>query len=455
MNFTRSTTLTPAEIRSLWLATGAGLFITGAFAAAVAGGMKYVMIAVAVLMAAWVYRKPNEGIAAGSIYLIACNVVFPHSARFDWTRDPWEMRYWAAGLLIITLAACAGVGVRNLFRVPASVKVFLLVAVAAAFVGFSKGGSLSYGGRQFYGSLLLVVYFAIAYRVGDEELFLRRLRAAGLAGGILFFLYFVSTFGEYGFHKELTTLGMQEGTVAILCVAVGLTRKSVAWIVAGAVTFAVPALLFWRHVVLMCIFGFLLALAMKAAAKKTQFILYCASAVLVIPSMFPAGAGLILERALNSATIERILPGGAGDVTSLQDRVIQLTAALEVLQRSPLLGDGFGNEIAWDSVTRGVVAQAFVDNGWAYVAVKMGIIGLIAFGWFLYTVLSCVSRSSLAISVALLSIIVISQFSEPDFFQFSTAPLCGALAGLLCSTRLRDRENFVVHRLDAALSPGA
>lgn len=455
MNIPRAVTVTASDTRSLWLATFAGLFIAGASVAAVAGGMKYVMITLAICMAAWVYKRPSEGIAAGTVYLIACNVVFPNSARFDWAIDPWEMRYWAFGLLVITLAACVGVGVRNLFRVPSALKAFLIVAVAAAFVGFSKGGSLSYVGRQLYGSLLLVAYFAIAYRIGDEELFLRRLRAVGLVGAVLFFFYFAAIFSEYGFHKELTTLGTQEGTVAILCVAVGLARKSIAWIVSGAITFAVPALLFWRHVVLMCIFGFLLALAMKASTKKAKFVLYCASAVFVIPSMFPSGAGLILERALSNATVERILPGGAGDVSSLQDRVIQLTTAFDVLQKSPLLGDGFGNEVSWEGAIRGVVTQAFVDNGWAYIAIKMGALGLMAFGWFLFVVLRCVSSNSLAISVAVLALILVANFSEPDFFQFTTSPLCGALAGLLCARRMKEEGGLAVDTIELAPAPGA
>lgn len=450
----RHEALTPCQIRSLWVTAAAAFFIAGASVAAVAGGMKYVVIALAVLMAGLVYKKPNEGIAAGVVFLIACFVVLPPSGRFDGTIENWEMYYWAGGLLIITLAAGAGLGVRNLLRVPAAVKVFLLVAVAAAFVGFSKGGSLSYVSRQLYGSILLAVYFAIAYRIGDEELFLRRLRTAGLMGAVVFFLYYAAVFSEYGFHKEMTMLGTLEGTIAILCVAVGLPRKSLAWVISGAITFAVPLLLFWRHVILMCVFGVFLTLAMKAATKKAKLVFYSASALLLIPSMFPWGAELIAERAMNSAAVERVLPAGARDASSLMDRDLQLLAGVEVLQRSPLLGDGFGNELAWDSPVRGAISQAFVDNGWVYVAVKMGVLGLIAFGWFLFTVLRCVSRNSLAISVAVLALILIAQFSEPDFFQFASSPLCGALTGLLCAQRMKEKQRSHGRSSDDACPPG-
>jgi hypothetical protein len=436
MNSARSMTFTSSEIRSLWLTTAAGLFIVGASVAAVVGGMKYVIIALAVLIARWVYKKPNEGIAAGTVFLIACNVVFPPASRFDWATEPWEMRYWASGLLIITLAAGVGIGVRNLLRVPAAAKVFLLVAVAAAIMGLSKGGSLSYVGRQLYGSILLVVYFAIAYRIGNQELFLRRLRTVGLLGAIGFFFYYAAVYSEYGFHKELTVLGTLEGAIAILCSTVGLTRKSLAWTVSGLIMLGVPLLLFARHAFLMGVLGILVALANIATTKKTKFIMYAASALLLIPSIFPWGAELILERLLNSRSIERMLPSGASDASSLADRGLELVASIEVLRGSPLLGDGFGNELVWDSPAHGAAfAQAYVDNGWGYIAVKMGALGLLAFGWFLFIVLRCLSRNALPISVSLLAIVLVAQFSEPAFFQFSTAPLCGALAGLLVARR--------------------
>src|SRR3974390_3730990 len=171
MNSTRSMTFTSTGIRSLWRTTAAGLFIIGASVAAVAGGMKYVIIALAFLIARWFNKKPNEGIAAGTVFLIACNLVFPPASRFDLATEPWEMRYWASGLLIITVGAGAGIGVRNLLRFPAAAKVFLLVAVAAATMGLSKGGSLSYVGRQLYGSTFLFGFLAISYRIREGTAF--------------------------------------------------------------------------------------------------------------------------------------------------------------------------------------------------------------------------------------------------------------------------------------------
>jgi len=101
--------------------------------AALAGGMASLMMVLAVALAVRVWLRPEEATPAGALFLIACNVLLPTSARYDWSwRDykPWEMYYWAAGLLVITLAAVARIGIRVLLRVPASVKAFVLVAIA-------------------------------------------------------------------------------------------------------------------------------------------------------------------------------------------------------------------------------------------------------------------------------------------------------------------------------------
>jgi hypothetical protein len=340
--------LTPRQLKGALLGSTALLLLVALPLLWMTGATKYFVLLLAVWLAVLVYKEPHEAISAGILYLLACNVVLPVSA-FDSTIEPWQMYYWASGLLIITLAAGVRIGLTNLLRVPTSVRVFLLVAVLAAFAGLRHGGSFSYVSRQLYGSILLVVYFAIAYHIGDEELFLRRLRVFGLVCVAVFFVYYASIFKEYGFHKELTALGTLEGIVAILCVVAGLIEKKRSWVVSGLIILCVPLLLFARHAILTFVIAIAIALAMKASTKRSKLLFYSAAVLVLIPSIFPAGAEIVLERAMNSVALETMLPGGTRDVTSLMDRNLQLLAALDILQHSPLLGDGFGNELAWDS----------------------------------------------------------------------------------------------------------
>jgi hypothetical protein len=401
--------------------------------------MKYLVIAVAVWIAVLVFQNPKEAISAGILFIIACNVLLPSSSRFDVSQDAWELYYWATGLLIVTFAAALRLGPRTLMRVPASVKVFFLVASAAALVGFSNGNSPSYVIRQFYGSLLLVLYFAMAYRAGDERLFLRRLRTFGVLCAAGFFVYYAAIFSQYGFHKEITTLATLEGVVAILCVVTGLVERRLSWIASGLFLFCVPLLLFWRHVILAFVFAVSLAVAVKASSKSLKFICYSAAIFVLLPSMFPSGAAIVLEKLMNTPTIENFLPEGTRDVTSLEDRAIELGLSLDTLRAHPVFGSGLGSEFTWEGVTQGATARAYVENGWAYVAVKMGGMGLLAFSLFLFTTMRCLSKNSLAISVAFLTFVGVILFSEPALFQFTTSPLAGALAGLLYARR-SDKE---------------
>jgi hypothetical protein len=407
--------------------------------AALVGGMAFLMMVLAGALAMRVWLRPEEATSAGVLFLFGCNVLLPSSTRYDWSWQdykPSEMYYWAAGLLVITLAATARIGIRVLSRVPAPVKAFVLVAIAATAVGFAKGNAPSYVVRQLYGSLLLVAYFAIAFHVGNEELFLRRMRTFGLLCAAGFFVYYAAEFGEYGFHKEMTSLGTLEGAAAILCFAKGLTEKRLGWIVATAILLAVPVLVFERRVFFTFAVAVALVFAIKTSSKRARFV-YVAVAVLgILPGILPSGAAFVLERLKSIPGVEEVLPSGGADVNSLMDRAVQLGLSLEILRRSPVLGDGFGAEITWDRpYSQDTVQQAYVDNGWAYLAVKMGGVGILVFGWFLVTALRCVSRESLGLSACLLALLLVTMFTEPVVFNFNTSALVGSLAGLLCANR--------------------
>ena len=425
-------------VLSLW----AGLFCLLPVAA-LCGGMAFVIIVLAAGLAVLVWSRPKEAASAGVLFLIACNVFFPTSARYGWAwRDyePWQMQYWALGLLIITLAAAARIGIGVLWRIPASVKAILLVSALATLVGFARGNAASFIIRQLYGSLLLVAYFAFAYHAGDEELFLRRLRKFGLLCAGAFFVYYAAEFTEYGFHKEITNLGTLEGGVAILCFAKGLAEKRRGWMVSALVLMAVPFLLFERKMLITFTVAGALALAIKTSSRKARY-LYVGFAVLtMLPGMLVSSAGFVLEKMEESIPgITDLLPGGGADVYSLTERTIQLGVSVEVLGRSPAVGEGFGAEISWDRPhIQEFVQQAYIDNGWAYVAVKMGGLGLLVFIWFLATTLRCVSPRSLGLSACLLSMLLVTMFSEPVFLNFNSSCLLGAMAGLLCARKARE-----------------
>jgi hypothetical protein len=153
--------------------------------------------------------------------------------------------------------------------------------------------------------------------------------------------------------------------------------------------------------------------------------------LVVIFSLAPTYVELISDAAVGSNAVDRVLPDGARDASSIEDRSLQLVEAGLIVMNSPLLGNGMGSTLTWQSAVRGQMEQAYVDNGWAYVATKMGLCGLIAFIWFAVGLIRRMRGAPMSLSVCLLSTLLIVMWAEPVFFQFTTSPFVGVVAGLL------------------------
>jgi hypothetical protein len=423
----------PAHSARLALLLGAMIVVS---LAGLLGGMQYVIIGLAVGLAILVAHRPEEAVPAGLLFMLVAMTLLPSEARLRFI-DPrydqsWQMYYWAAGSLVIVLAALCRVGFSSLWRAPALLKTFLVVAVASAVFGFWRGNDPGYVVRQLYGSILLVLYFVIACAVGDEELLFLRLRTFGVLVSFAFFVYYASVFSEWGFHKEDTSLPIQMGVFAALLFVRGVLEKRLFWIAPSGVLFIASFLLFFRNILLTFLFAAALAFAVGSASRIRKLFFLGVAALILLPSIFPLGAQYVLDMLeKNAPRMYEVLPEGTSSAATLMSRNLQLVLGAAAILKSPVFGEGMGAELAWEDPARGSVEQAYVDNGWAYVMIKMGIAGVIAFGWLLFTMLRCMSRQSSTISISLLAILLIAMFSEPFCFQFTTSPIAGALAGML------------------------
>jgi hypothetical protein len=415
-----------------WLGVLALLPIAAGF-----GGMLFLLMCLAVILAVLVYRRPQEAPGAGILYLFASNVLLPHSARFDGVTTPWEMYYWALGLLIVTSAAVARIGWRQVLSVPRSARAFLLVAVAASVYGLTHGATLSYVSRQFYGVLLLVVYLGITLQVGDEELLLRRIRTFGTICALCFVVYYIAVFGTYGFHKEVGFNATEACLLAIILFIRGVERKNVSWILGALSLLLIPILFFMRGAVLTFLTTLPIAAGMKVRSRKLKFLCWVGSALIALPALFPPVAQMAIDEIGKVPGMEKFLPSGIQDSDTLWERAIQLGAAVATVHTHPWLGAGLGSDIEFESPTMGSRQVAFVDSGWAYLLQKMGLLGALSFIWLLVVVLGSVSRESVALSACLLSAVIVTLFSQPVFFHFTTSPFMGTFAGLLLAAKYR------------------
>jgi len=374
--------------------------------------------------------------------------MFPSAARLDFfAQSAWEMYYWSAGLLIITLAAVVRIGARRVFAVPTSAKAFLAVALIAAIFGLKQGTSASYVLRQFYGVLLLVVYFGVALHTGSQGLLIRRIRTFGTLCALLFIVYFLADFAQLGFHREMTTVGTQASMLATVVFFTGLEEKRRSYVLGAIILLCVPSLIFQRRAVLTFLLALPLAAAIKLRTKKLRILSCLVFLFVALPGFVPEVADKVGEVIKATPVIASILPAGSEASDTLLERGLQLGAALGTVQAHPWLGTGLGSDIEWESPVLGFLKIAYVDNGWAYLFQKMGLLGAAAFLCFLYTMLRNISRESLGLSACLLAVAAVTMFSEPVFFHFTTAPFVGTFAGLLLAKKDYNRTR------EATVSP--
>jgi hypothetical protein len=413
---------------------------TLAAAAAIFGGMALVILVLAVGLGVYVWKHPEEALGAGLLFLFAAQIVIPSPARFNYeSSDMSPMYYWATGLLIITTAAAMRLGLRRVFAVPLPAKVFLGVALASAVYAEAQGAATSYVVRQFYGILLLVVYLGIASRVGDEQLLLRRARTFGVLCTLCFLIYYCAIFGEYGFHRETGSHGAQATMFALLLMIAGLNARRPSWVLSALVIMLVPALLFMRRDLVAFLVALPIALAVRSRTWKLRLACCCLVALIALPGVYPPVAQSIGEGLQRTPVIGDAIPPTTESAASLYDRAVQADAALNTLRTHPWLGEGLGSTLQWESSYQGFVEEGYVDNGWAYLFQKMGILGAVAFLWLLATVFACFSRNSVSLTACVLSAALVTMFSEPVFFHFTTAPYLGAFAGLLLARKDRTR----------------
>ena len=409
--------------------------------AALFGGMAFLLMVLAAGVAIIVWVRPQEAPGAGILFLFACSVLLPYGARLDLDMpNTGEMYYWASGLLLITVTAVVRLGARRVFTIPASAKAFLAVGLLASIFGLIQGVAVSYVLRQFYGVLLMVTYFGLALNVGSESLLIRRIQTFGTFTALMFVVYFVWTFPEYGIHREPTTVGFAPAMMATVLFFNGLEQKKRSYVLGAIILLCVPALIFQRGAALTFLAALPLAAAIKARTKKFRVLACLAFLIIALPGFVPQVAQQVGEAVKTAPVISSMLPDDATASGTLLDRALQLGAALETVQVHPWLGSGMGSEIEWESPLFGGIRRIpYVEDGWAYLLQKMGFLGAAAFLWFLSTVLRSVSRESLGLSACLLAVILVTMFNNATFFHFSTSPLAGTLAGLLVAKNYRHR----------------
>jgi O-antigen ligase len=250
--------------------------------------------------------------------------------------------------------------------------------------------------RQFYGVLLFCVTFVatvlFARDRSEVRRVLRQIRWLILALSAYTIIFYPQKQGQeiFGFFKA--NISLFSATLAVYCAGEFLRARGagrrLGW--AGlAVLFLVHPILFLsRGAVGLAGITVLAGLGLRIRARAIRYFM-----VLGAFAFFLASVSLNLFAGLSHfreqyELLWRLVPADVLMEPDALSRITQLDAALDVARQHPLLGLGLGSTLTWYVPSLGAYASAaLVDNGWAYILSKMGLLGMAAFLWFVVSAL--------------------------------------------------------------------
>lgn len=425
------------------------------------GGIEAATIVIAALIALWAFVEPRTSFWLTAAFMVYLFVFFQQTAPLG-EEVPAEFLYWGAGIALITLGLIAAALfsshvdwtlVRRRVAHPSSLAMLGMTAVivASTVYGLFAGNSLFVVARQMFGCMLLPVYFFLALALFrshvDVALWLRRARWVVTLGALWYDVkLFRTSEASASYYREQSPLAIYAGAVALIAFCEILARRRMAPRVIALFQLAA------------CLFAILL---MGSRSSMGSFLAGAAGAVLLlvwkrrififalIASAVPVGMGIypyVSSRLLAAS-------GLSGDIAarfifvldrdqSYLGRVAQTDVVLNTAERKPVLGAGMGSEDSFFMPGVGHIKVASVDNGWGYVLLKMGYLGLVTFlllvAVLLYRGLSGLGelrpslfRANRLAVVTVFLYALISFIGGPTFLHFSTAAFFATLLGAL------------------------
>jgi len=430
------------------------------------GGAQAATVVLAMLIGVLALSRPRSALWMSVAFLIYACIFY-----IRWTPDASveETGYvgTAVGLAMITVGlGVAWLGesgrrlaVRNnavVGRFHKAMCAMLAASVIATVYGMARGNEWSLIARQLFGCLLLPGYYLFAWTFFRSTEDIRRwLNWASVA----------VTVGAAWFTIKLASLSLSEGAYT--------REQSPLTFFAGAI----GALLFVE---------FLCERERKKRTLKAVSLLLCVLAILLMGARFVAGSlvgtalillflcqrkhrlvvglamlalvtttvgfvvaylpDLIEQGGLGGEIAGRFSPLNVDEDLSYLGRMAEMQSIVDIVERHPMFGEGMGSEVSFYAPeSPGVFGTAaYVDNGWGFVLLKMGVLGLCVFVAMLWSFLRFAARERpsnapahiqrvQACLVALLLFGLLSFIGGPTFFQFLTSGFMGTSLGALAT----------------------
>jgi len=443
--------------------------VAAALAAGIAlryGGLEGLTITLAAMIGLWSFFEAHAALWLATAFMMFLFVFFQTTAPLG--EDlPAEFFYWGIGVALITagllLSAVFSRSVdwrllRDRARTAPSLAMaaLLLVMIASTVYGLAAGDRPFIVWRQLFGCVLLPSYFFLAIALfrapSDVDRWLRRVSWV-IALGSVWYVEHLSlvSFARGVYYREQSPLVSYGGAVAVVAwVELIERRRASVWLqsLAQLVICILAILLMGNRTALGSFLGAIAIITALIVWKRRGLAL--ALAVCLAPICVGV-APYVFDRALAGRGLVSQIAGrfifALDEDQSYQGRVAQTAVVMNMVNRQPILGAGMGSENSF--VMPGEqhrLKVASVDNGWGFLLLKMGYVGLAVFLALVAAVLkaglsglACIGKSMLrADRLSVLGVFVyalISFVSGPIFFHFSVAPFFGVFLGALVSLR--------------------
>ena len=432
------------------------------------GGLEAVTFAIAVLIALWAFAEPRTALWLLTAFMVYLFVFFQREAPLG-DELPEEFLFWGIGVALITGGLVTATIfsshvdwslVRKRLVMPTSFAMLcmLFAVLAAASYGLFLGNESFVVARQTFGCVILPIYYLLAVALlrsaADVEHWLRRSCWCVALGSAWYAVKLSSASAALGYYyREQSPLVGYAGAVGVIAWST-LIEERRPWLRLQALAQGTACLL---AIILMgnrAALASLLAAAgvLSVVAFRRRGIAAMAMAALLVSGAFAGvayfGNQMLERRGLTGAIAGRFVITVSED-HSFQGRMAQMDFVVREFERNPVLGAGMGSVSVFFAPGLGRVRVTSVDNGWGYVMLKMGSLGLAAFAALMallfrdafQALFRAEARPLRPDSMALLGVLfygLVVFWSGPSFFHFTSAAFFGtALAGIVVLAEAR------------------
>jgi len=430
-------------------------------------------IAIAASIALWAFFEPRLSLALITGFMIFLFVFFQSTTPLG--EDlPQEFFYWGIGVALITTGLLLAtvfsrevdwkLARARLASLP-SVAMLLLLAVilASAIDGIEVGNNFFIVARQLFGCLLLPAFFylgLILFREpSDAARWLGRVNWIVALGSVWYVARLSSLSFSHGFYyREQSPLVAYSGAIAVVAWTNLFHNRRASRHLSSAIQFVMcvlAILLMGNRAALGSALAAIAVLTVVGLAKRRGLSLALAACLVVVAmGLIPYAITQLTESrgGITGQIADRFIFALSED-RSYQGRVAQTEVVLNMVNKQPVLGAGMGSENSVFIPGEHRIKVASVDNGWGFLLLKMGYLGLAVFlaliGILLKIGLSgptaggngLVSTTRLGV-LGVFIYALISFLGGPIFFHFSIAPFVGTfLAALVTLGETHESKN--------------